>query len=62
MENHPAHLDTTNAEFDEGAKHLATSDFIGSATDGALDEQAVVVGLTKNETENKSKLTGRTVI
>lgn len=39
------HLDTSNSELDEGSEHLSSCDLICGTTDGALDQEGVVVGL-----------------
>ncbi len=36
-------LDTTDTELNEGTKHLSAGNLIGGTTDGALDEQRVVM-------------------
>ena len=41
------HLDTTNTELDESAKHLPARDFIRRSTDSDFDQQRVVVRLRK---------------
>lgn len=38
-------LDSTNTELDQSSQHLATSDFEGSSSNRALDEQRIVVRL-----------------
>ena len=41
------HLNTTNTELDESAKHLPARDFIRRSTDSDFDQQRVVVRLRK---------------
>ena len=44
MKRH-VNLDTTNAEFDKGSKHLAAGNFICGTADRNLHKQAVVMRL-----------------
>lgn len=45
-------LDSSDTEFHQSPEHLPPSDFIRCASDGNLDEKAVVVGLVPETSAN----------